>query len=242
MRWKKSKQSPDIKDSTKNIIVSIIIWMSIFVDFVFVNLILSLNEFDRAIATFMILIIHLLAIGIIIYWFEGNKSKNKFLIALGLTLPNENQQTYKWIRYGFLTAIILIMLIIGEEMVRRILFIPQTEFELQEDFLLSLCYNIFFVGLIEEILFRGYLLQRLTKEMSHIKALIISSSLFGIYHFPVNYAISPVEILLIVLYSTFAGFILGFLYLKTESIIPSIILHGLHNVFWRYVISILHSL
>ncbi|AIR03694.1 CAAX protease [Cedecea neteri] len=61
--------------------------------------------------------------------------------------------------------------------------------------------NIFFVSLAEEVLFRGYLQQRLSGFMPPVAALIISAAIFGGLHF----AGGP----LLIIFATLAGLIYG---------------------------------
>ena len=71
----------------------------------------------------------------------------------------------------------------------------------------------------EEIFFRGFVLSGLLKRFGVRRALLLSSLVFGLFHIDPG-AIVP----------TFAlGLVLGWVYLKTGSIWPSIFAHALHN-------------
>lgn len=74
-------------------------------------------------------------------------------------------------------------------------------------------------GLCEEFMFRGVLLEGLARSMSMKKALFLSAALFGIAHMNLPQAF-PTAVL---------GLVIGYLYLKTRSIWPSILYHTLHN-------------
>ncbi|WP_320054483.1 CPBP family intramembrane glutamic endopeptidase [uncultured Acetobacteroides sp.] len=71
----------------------------------------------------------------------------------------------------------------------------------------------------EEIIFRGMITKLLLEEYRPIKAILISALIFGIIHF--NPAQIPVAFVL--------GLLFGWLYYKTGSIIPGIILHFTNN-------------
>ncbi len=71
----------------------------------------------------------------------------------------------------------------------------------------------------EEILFRGILLHRWTEKWGFQKAFIISSLLFGALHFQNALSI------------TFFAFILGIVYVRTGSLILSILCHMVYNSF-----------
>lgn len=71
----------------------------------------------------------------------------------------------------------------------------------------------------EEIIFRGMITKLLLEEYRPTKAILISALIFGIIHF--NPAQIPGAII--------AGILLGWLYYKTRSVIPGIILHFINN-------------
>jgi membrane protease YdiL (CAAX protease family) len=71
----------------------------------------------------------------------------------------------------------------------------------------------------EEILFRGYLIQKIMKKHTPMFAIIISALLFAIIHLnPISFI--PIFIL---------GLFMGSLFYQTNSIIPPILLHFLNN-------------
>lgn len=70
--------------------------------------------------------------------------------------------------------------------------------------------------ILEEVMFRGYLLHRWTKKWDALKALILSSVLFGIAHPDIVAA-------------TIFGMTMCVLYLRTQSLIIPILFHALWN-------------
>lgn len=74
----------------------------------------------------------------------------------------------------------------------------------------------------EEVLYRGILYRFLEKKYSFLVGIIISSFIFGIFHggFPIT--------------ATIMGIVFAMLYKKTQSIVPSIILH----IAWNLLVSI----
>jgi membrane protease YdiL (CAAX protease family) len=84
-------------------------------------------------------------------------------------------------------------------------------------------YMIFFVGLAEEMLFRGILFNDLKRLFNWKIALIAQGVLFGIMHMTWR---SSSEIM----FTFFAGIILGYFYYRTKSIIGPIVMHGVNNV------------
>ena len=72
----------------------------------------------------------------------------------------------------------------------------------------------------EEIFYRGFLYRWLRTRIGFIGALLLSSTIFMIVHIP-TYNVMPVNFL--------SGFIFALAYERTNSIWPSIIIHGVTN-------------
>jgi membrane protease YdiL (CAAX protease family) len=75
--------------------------------------------------------------------------------------------------------------------------------------------------ILEEFFFRGVILNGLLKNYSPQKAIIVSAAIFGIAHFNPWQAIP----------AFLGGLIMGWMYWKTNSIIPGMILHFVNNLF-----------
>jgi len=72
----------------------------------------------------------------------------------------------------------------------------------------------------EELFFRGFLYPAFKKKMRVLPAMFLSSILFAVFHF------EPAVLILLL----GMGFVLAFIYEKTGSLIPSILLHLLYNL------------
>ena len=83
---------------------------------------------------------------------------------------------------------------------------------------------VFFVGLVEELIFRSILQTGLEEALGIRKALLISSFLFGLMH-------SGYGTFNEILYTGFVGFIMGFAFYKTKSLPFIATIHGFVNVF-----------
>jgi membrane protease YdiL (CAAX protease family) len=83
---------------------------------------------------------------------------------------------------------------------------------------------VFFVGLIEELIFRSILQTRLEHALSIIESLLITSLLFGLMH-------SGYGTFYEILYTSFVGFLMGLAFYKTKSLPFIAVLHGFINVF-----------
>lgn len=82
-------------------------------------------------------------------------------------------------------------------------------------------FGIIIAPIIEEILFRGFLLSALKKSLGRRYAIVVSAALFAAVHIDV-FAFLQIFIL---------GILLGHLYEKTKTLAASIIVHITHNLF-----------
>jgi membrane protease YdiL (CAAX protease family) len=73
--------------------------------------------------------------------------------------------------------------------------------------------------IFEEILFRGIILDGFLKNYKPVPSILISALLFAVIHANIAQSIGAL----------FIGIVFGWIYFKTQSIIPSILLHALVN-------------
>ena len=91
--------------------------------------------------------------------------------------------------------------------------------------ILIFCAMVFFVPIVEEMLFRGYLQSWLRNVLSARCAIIITSAVFSLFHFSLSQGVSNLEFLMpLFILSCF----LGFIYEKENSLLAPI---GLHMIF-----------
>lgn len=83
---------------------------------------------------------------------------------------------------------------------------------------------VFFVGLVEEIIFRSFLQTRLNIIFGAWKGILLSSILFGFMH-------SGYGVFYELLYTSFVGVIIGYMFYKTRSLPLITLVHGFVNVF-----------
>ena len=94
--------------------------------------------------------------------------------------------------------------------------------------------SMILIGWIEEIIFRGFLFKAVEKEDGIKKAIIISAVTFGIGHI-LNLISQPgIDTLMQVLYAISFGFLFVYLFIKSKSLWPCIILHSFINVTSKY--------
>jgi uncharacterized protein len=86
------------------------------------------------------------------------------------------------------------------------------------------------IGLIEEIPFRGFLLQKIEENMGFWKANLISSILFTVHHYPKwiyqgtgGMILNSVTVLIV-------GLIFGYVFKKTKSLWSVVILHSIYDL------------
>ena len=91
--------------------------------------------------------------------------------------------------------------------------------------------TMLFVGLLEEVIFRGLLFEAMRKD-SLKAAIIVSSLTFGMGHIINLFNGSGAELfsnLMQIIYASASGFMLVAMYLKTESLVAPITFHGIFN-------------
>lgn len=131
--------------------------------------------------------------------------------------------TFKKIgRYIPLSIIMGLLLAIGEY------FIIETNYLVPDLSIISLLMltlvMVFLVGLVEEIIFRSILQNRLELFLGSRGGLIVTSVLFGLMHSGYG---SMVEIF----YAFLVGFIIGYMFYRTRSLPLVTMIHGFINVF-----------
>lgn len=84
----------------------------------------------------------------------------------------------------------------------------------------SLLMMIVAAPILEEIFFRGIIQEELTTEYGGLKGVLLAAAFFGLAHIQVpQQAVN----------AFFIGIILGYIYVKTKSLVPVIIIHALNN-------------
>ncbi|KEI89469.1 CAAX protease [Clostridium botulinum B2 433] len=84
---------------------------------------------------------------------------------------------------------------------------------------ISLC---IIAPIFEEIIYRGIMLEKLNKRCGATKAILISSLFFGIMHFNLHQGVN----------AFFIGVVMGVIYIKTDSLLLTILLHFVNNLYY----------
>ncbi|AJS61542.1 hypothetical protein UB51_13575 [Paenibacillus sp. IHBB 10380] len=105
-------------------------------------------------------------------------------------------------------------------------FIPVIQWG-REDFLSLLLYGLVFAfinAILEEFLWRGYVLSRFVDGLGEKQGLIIGSIMFGIYHYSLGFSWSICALFALL------GMMLGGIAIRSQGLLPVIILHFIMNV------------
>jgi membrane protease YdiL (CAAX protease family) len=99
-----------------------------------------------------------------------------------------------------------------------------------------------FYSMFEEVAFRGVLLRMLLKRHSIRRAIVYSALAFGLVHFPAVFAGQAViSTLAQVVWAGLFGLFYGYLVVRTESLLPAMIVHWLSNVFQEPLTAYWHT-
>ena len=97
-------------------------------------------------------------------------------------------------------------------------------------------------GVCEDFFFRGLLLGALRRVLSPTGTVVATALLFGLFHVIAGNVFTPERFLP----SAFLGLVLGWVRLRTGSVLPSMLLHAIHNgfllalVYWQYALQAHH--
>ncbi len=89
----------------------------------------------------------------------------------------------------------------------------------------SILMLVILAPVMEEVLFRGILLESVRSKYGAGRAIVVSALMFGVIHFIPQQVVNAFVI----------GLILGYIYIRTESLWPVIVIHALNNAM-AYVI------
>jgi membrane protease YdiL (CAAX protease family)/predicted permease len=162
-----------------------------------------------------------------------NKDRNfgEYLQDIGL---GKNQPIFKNIAIGLASfGIFAIVVWLGGILLGTYIFDPNILFGTPT--ITNLGWFLFVIMLIpgiwEEFSFRGVIIPNLKRKYSQTQIILISGLVFGFTH-AINFLNilvggNPVFVLYQIIYASLLGFGFGYMFLRTESLIPCIILHYL---------------
>lgn len=106
-------------------------------------------------------------------------------------------------------------------------FVPdwlESTFNILQSNLLGIACITLLGPILEELLFRGAITKVLLNKYSPVTAILLSGFIFGLYH------VNPVQ----VVGGCLSGFLFAWLYYRTKSLVPGILIHILNNAFSVY--------
>lgn len=130
-----------------------------------------------------------------------------------------NITTFAFLGWSILLGMSLIFLI---DILMSLLNVPdflETSFDVIESGWIGILAVAIIGPVLEEMLFRGAITKELLKQYEPLKAILISGLIFGIFH------LNPAQIFPAML----IGFVLAWLYWRTGSLIPGILIHIVNN-------------
>lgn len=97
----------------------------------------------------------------------------------------------------------------------------------------TLIYNVLITAFVEELVFRGFVLDILHENFSFTKANILQSVFFSLNHLPWLYMIgvfkNPFNLIYLLLFYVVFGVVSGYLTKNSRSLWPSTIFHAVNN-------------
>ncbi|MFC0475557.1 lysostaphin resistance A-like protein [Robertmurraya beringensis] len=91
--------------------------------------------------------------------------------------------------------------------------------------------TVLLAGLLEELMFRGFILQEIHKRLDFWKSNMLTALLFVAIHYPVWIRLGTFFHFETHLYIFLVGLLFGYVYKRTGSLWAAIILHSAHNFF-----------
>lgn len=180
----------------------------------------SILPLNLLIRLFLLPVPYVLYIFVIL--FTNMKIEHKTWTDLGFS----SQHIFLQMIIGIILTILVVLIFVGSPFILQISpeqFLPSKD----KAIMFQIVYKLFFIGFGEELIFRGYLQNRLTLIFSSKWiALIITSLLFGSWHFILNHSLPQVVI------TSVFGFMLGWAHMKIKycSTLSVSISHGLYDL------------
>lgn len=160
---------------------------------------------------------------LIVYFVERPRREER-CAALGLTIRRD--------RAGAYAAYALIGLVL-----------PALVVSVDRGLLLEFVDQIVYIGVAEELFFRGYLTRRLCNWLGNLRGLLLSGLIFGLAHVVSRLSqhglAYPVHDALLGLRTFVGGLLFGLIYLRARSIWPGTILHVATNAYLGRVLGML---
>lgn len=230
------------RDVTYGIVLSLLITLSIYI---VVSIVTMKEEYIRSAESLALIPLYVLFTSSLPWFFINQQymipAVYSVILALcfwhmkehGIDFRNLGFTKHKVLKYALLGLIFAIPSGFIEYMVLTPM--PPSPFFEVKYLLRDTIYMLFFVGLAEELLFRGLIFNDLKNIFGWKSALIGQGVLFGIMHLSWR---SPLEIV----FTTAAGLFLGYFYYRTNSLAGPISMHAVNNVMLVSIVPYLYPL
>ncbi len=198
------------------------------------------NYYIIFIITFALLALLLMIIVPYVMKIQGkNRGYKEFLKDIRIT---KLKPLIKIVGLGILTAGVVLTCVLVTRLIADRLY--TASFELDIKAILgprSDIYTSLIPGIWEEVLFRGIVITLLLKKYSEKESILLSALLFGFFHNAglmnsIYYSDSAlfynvIGVQLKVIHTFFSGIVYGYLFIKTKSLVPGMIVHYLYDTF-----------
>jgi membrane protease YdiL (CAAX protease family) len=147
--------------------------------------------------------------------------RRRSLSAIGFRMPTDRETL-------ILVAILFIFYLVVRVVLPPILGQP-LNFNFQ-DFIA----NTVIYAFLEEVIFRGMIQTRFEAALGRVRAWVLSGLFFGFYHYYVHFLVvgKSLEVtgVLELVFLTAFGMLLGLIYSRTKSLLPSYLIHAINNL------------
>ncbi len=218
------------RDVTYGIVLSLFITLSIYI---IISVVPMREDYIRSAESLALIPLYVLFTSSLPWFFLNQQFllPAVYSVILVLCFWHMNEHNIDFRKLGFTCdnvlkyAILGIFLAIPTGLIEYIILTPNppSPFFNLKYFMRDTIYMVFFVGIAEELLFRGLIFNDLKKIFGWKSALLGQGALFGIMHMTWR---SPLEIA----FTFAAGLILGYIYYRTKSLVGPISMHAVNNI------------
>ncbi len=218
------------RDVTYGIVLSLFITLSIYI---VVSVVIMKEDYVRSAESLALIPLYVLFTSSLPWFFINQQYliPAVYSIILALCFWHMNEHSIDFRKLGFTkdralkSALIGLFLAIPSGFIEYFILTPNppSPFFDVKYLLRDTIYMVFFVGLAEELLFRGLIFNDLKRIFGWKSALLGQGALFGMMHMTWR---SPLEIA----FTFAAGLVLGYIYYRTKSLVAPISMHAVNNI------------
>jgi membrane protease YdiL (CAAX protease family) len=218
------------RDVTYGIVLSLFITLSIYI---VISVAFMREDYVRSAESLALVPLYVLFTSSLPWFFINQQYMIPavYSVILALCVWHMNEHSVDFRKLGFTKdnalkyALLGLLFAIPSGLLEYIILTPNppSPFFDAKYLLRDIMYMVFFVGLAEELLFRGLIFNDLKRIFGWKSALLGQGALFGIMHMTWR---SPIEIA----FTFAAGIVLGYIYYRTKSLVGPISMHAINNI------------